>query len=132
NPSPAALRLEHAGGAWHVRKCRGGNVPARAFAGPAFAGTAFVGAASAASFCSLPCEGRGRSDALASHWLAHRGATASCAGGPDGLERGAFGHRREPWTPPRSLPRRSQGEGAKQELAAEAAPTKVAAIAGLH
>src|SRR5688572_25993132 len=31
NPSPAALRLEHADGAWHVRKCRGGNVPARAF-----------------------------------------------------------------------------------------------------
>src|SRR3546814_16276599 len=28
NPSPAALRLEHAAGAWHVRKCRGGNVPA--------------------------------------------------------------------------------------------------------
>ena len=37
NPSPAALRLEHAatregGGAWHVRKCRGGNLPSRAFA----------------------------------------------------------------------------------------------------
>src|SRR5690606_10276333 len=31
NPSPAALRLEHAEGAWHVRKCRGGNVPARTF-----------------------------------------------------------------------------------------------------
>lgn len=30
NPSPAALRLESAAGAWHVRKCRGGNVPARA------------------------------------------------------------------------------------------------------
>ncbi len=44
NPSPAALRLEHVGtgqgearggevsGAWHVRKCRGGNVPAGHFA----------------------------------------------------------------------------------------------------
>lgn len=36
NPSPAALRLEcvrgHAcEGAWHVRKCRGGNAPAQAF-----------------------------------------------------------------------------------------------------
>jgi hypothetical protein len=40
NPSPAALRLEYAGtheeaGAWHVRKCRGGNLPSRTFAGPA-------------------------------------------------------------------------------------------------
>ena len=42
NPSPAALRLEHLQGAWHVRKCRGGNVPASAF-------TDSVGAASAAS-----------------------------------------------------------------------------------
>jgi hypothetical protein len=32
NPSPAALRLEHADGAWHVRKCRGGQLPSRAFA----------------------------------------------------------------------------------------------------
>ncbi len=37
NPSPAALRLEYARtaegeGAWHVRKCRGGHPPARAFA----------------------------------------------------------------------------------------------------
>ena len=47
NPSPAALRLEHAGGAWHVRKCRGGNVPARAFA-EAVAGAA-VGATEVAT-----------------------------------------------------------------------------------
>ena len=32
NPSPAALRLEQAGGAWHVRKCRGGQLPSRNFA----------------------------------------------------------------------------------------------------
>lgn len=32
NPSPAALRLEQADGAWHVRKCRGGQVPSRSFA----------------------------------------------------------------------------------------------------
>jgi len=32
NPSPAALRLEQADGHWHVRKCRGGPPPARAFA----------------------------------------------------------------------------------------------------
>ena len=32
NPSPAALRLEQADGVWHVRKCRGGPVPARHFA----------------------------------------------------------------------------------------------------
>lgn len=36
NPSPAALRLEHVPGnvrgAWHVRKCRGGNPPLQAFA----------------------------------------------------------------------------------------------------
>jgi cell division inhibitor SulA len=37
NPSPAALRLEYRGdvpgaGAWHVRKCRGGPLPAQAFA----------------------------------------------------------------------------------------------------
>lgn len=31
NPSPAALRVELAQGAWHVRKCRGGNVPSAAF-----------------------------------------------------------------------------------------------------
>jgi len=105
NPSPAALRLEHAGGAWHVRKCRGGNVPANAF-------PLHVGAAEAASSCSLPCEGRG------------------------GLGRGAFGHRREPWTPPPSLPLPSQEP--RQQLAAEATPTrasapaKVAALAGLR
>ena len=32
NPSPAALRVEQADGAWHVRKCRGGQVPVRPFA----------------------------------------------------------------------------------------------------
>lgn len=32
NPSPAALRLEQAHGAWHVRKCRGGQLPSRSFA----------------------------------------------------------------------------------------------------
>jgi protein ImuA len=32
NPSPAALRLEQANGAWHVRKCRGGQLPSRNFA----------------------------------------------------------------------------------------------------
>ena len=32
NPSPAALRMEHADGAWHVRKCRGGQLPSRTFA----------------------------------------------------------------------------------------------------
>lgn len=32
NPSPAALRLEQSDGAWHVRKCRGGQVPSRSFA----------------------------------------------------------------------------------------------------
>jgi cell division inhibitor SulA len=32
NASPAALRLERADGAWHVRKCRGGQLPSRAFA----------------------------------------------------------------------------------------------------
>ncbi len=32
NPSPAALRLEQADGAWHVRKCRGGQAPSRSFA----------------------------------------------------------------------------------------------------
>ncbi|MET0755583.1 MAG: translesion DNA synthesis-associated protein ImuA [Pseudoxanthomonas sp.] len=32
NPSPAALRLEHADGVWQVRKCRGGQLPARGFA----------------------------------------------------------------------------------------------------
>ncbi len=51
NPSPAALRIEYVRndegvGAWHVRKCRGGNAPQQAFA-PA---TACAGAASVASF----------------------------------------------------------------------------------
>jgi cell division inhibitor SulA len=32
NPSPAALRLEHDGDGWRVRKCRGGPPPALAFA----------------------------------------------------------------------------------------------------
>ena len=32
NASPAALRLEQAGGQWHVRKCRGGQLPSRTFA----------------------------------------------------------------------------------------------------
>ena len=32
NPSPAALRLEHDGEGWRVRKCRGGPAPMRAFA----------------------------------------------------------------------------------------------------
>ncbi|MET0581508.1 MAG: translesion DNA synthesis-associated protein ImuA [Pseudoxanthomonas sp.] len=32
NASPAALRLEQADGAWHVRKCRGGQLPSRNFA----------------------------------------------------------------------------------------------------
>jgi len=36
NPSAAALRMEYAGnprgGAWHVRKCRGGPAPAQSFA----------------------------------------------------------------------------------------------------
>lgn len=31
NPSPAALRLEQSDGAWHVRKCRGGQAPSRSF-----------------------------------------------------------------------------------------------------
>lgn len=31
NPSPAPLRIEHADGRWHVRKCRGAPVPSRAF-----------------------------------------------------------------------------------------------------
>lgn len=34
NPSPAALRLERAHGLWHVRKCRGGQVPSQAFEAP--------------------------------------------------------------------------------------------------
>lgn len=34
NPSPAPLRIEHADGRWHVRKCRGAPVPSRAFALP--------------------------------------------------------------------------------------------------
>jgi cell division inhibitor SulA len=39
NPSPAALRMEYVAeqqmqGAWHVRKCRGGQLPSRAFALP--------------------------------------------------------------------------------------------------
>lgn len=29
NPSPAAVRLEWAAGAWHVRKCRGGQLPSQ-------------------------------------------------------------------------------------------------------
>jgi cell division inhibitor SulA len=58
NPSPAALRLERVGGAWRVRKCRGGNVPARAFAdaaagaGVALAGSP-VGATGVATFPQL-------------------------------------------------------------------------------
>lgn len=32
NPSPAALRLEHDGDRWRVRKCRGGPAPMQAFA----------------------------------------------------------------------------------------------------
>lgn len=32
NASPAALRIEHAAGQWQVRKCRGGQLPSRAFA----------------------------------------------------------------------------------------------------
>ena len=32
NPSPAALRLEHDGDGWRVRKCRGGPAPTRALA----------------------------------------------------------------------------------------------------
>lgn len=31
NPSPAALRMEHVQGAWRVRKCRGGQLPALGF-----------------------------------------------------------------------------------------------------
>lgn len=31
NPSPAALRLEHADGSWWVRKCRGAPVPGQPF-----------------------------------------------------------------------------------------------------
>lgn len=31
NPSPAALRMEHVRGAWHVRKCRGAPAPAMPF-----------------------------------------------------------------------------------------------------
>lgn len=38
NPSPAALRLEHAQGRWHVRKCRGGQAPATAFVPPGWVG----------------------------------------------------------------------------------------------
>lgn len=34
NPSPAALRIERVKEAWRVRKCRGGQVPARGFAPP--------------------------------------------------------------------------------------------------
>lgn len=45
NPSPAALRLEHAQGAWRVRKCRGGSLPQHAFVPD----VAPVGTASAAS-----------------------------------------------------------------------------------
>jgi hypothetical protein len=38
NPSPAALRIEHADGAWRVRKCRGGQPPVQGFAPAARAG----------------------------------------------------------------------------------------------
>lgn len=31
NASPAALRMEHSQGQWHVRKCRGGQLPSRTF-----------------------------------------------------------------------------------------------------
>src|SRR3546814_7783031 len=63
-----------------------------------------AGAASAATFSSLPCEGRG------------------------GLE-GCLLDQLEPWAPPPSLPLPSQGEG--QELAAEAAPTRTSGKAGM-
>ena len=33
-PSPAALRIEHAAGAWHVRKCRGAHAPGGTFIAP--------------------------------------------------------------------------------------------------
>jgi cell division inhibitor SulA len=94
NPSPAALRLEHVDGAWHVRKCRGGNVPARAFP------TALVGAASAASSWLPPLRRQGR------------------------VGEGCLPDHREPWAPPPNLPLPSQGEEPRQKLAAEAAPTK--------
>src|SRR3546814_17495914 len=51
------------------------------------------------AFCPRHCEGRGV------------------------LGRGAFGHRREPWVPPPSLPLPSPGEEPRRKLAAEAAPT---------
>src|SRR3546814_20152552 len=43
--------------------------------------------------------------------------------GRGGLGRGAFGHRREPWVPPPSLPLPSQGEEPRRKLEAAAAPT---------
>lgn len=51
NPSPAALRLEHSQGAWHVRKCRGGNLPSRAVVLETTHVSPLAGATSAASFC---------------------------------------------------------------------------------
>ncbi len=62
NASPAALRLEYAQGDWHVRKCRGGRVPAEglsartdASAPASFASAASVASpASAASITSIP------------------------------------------------------------------------------
>ena len=128
NPSPAALRLEHADGAWHVRKCRGGNVPARTFnaalVGAASAASSsntqqsHVGAAEAASSCfgPSPCEGRGR------------------------LGGGVHGSQQCQRYPSPTLPcLRRRGS---KELAAEAAPTRAApakaaptkalAIAGLR
>ncbi len=40
NPSPAALRMEWTAGAWHVRKCRGGQVPPQALHLPVSASAA--------------------------------------------------------------------------------------------
>jgi hypothetical protein len=149
NPSPAALRLEHAQGAWHVRKCRGGNVPTRAFAGPAFAGTAFAKAASVGAAFA------GAASAASSSNTQQNpvGAASAASALPPPLQRqgrvgeGGLWHRREPSAPPPSLPLPSQGEEPRQALAAEAAPTravptsvalakvapaKVAALAGLR
>src|SRR3546814_11178029 len=55
-----------------------------------FLGRDLVGAAQAGSFSPLPCEGRGGGGAFANHWFARQRTHASCAGGPDGLGRGAF------------------------------------------
>jgi len=73
NPSPAALRLEHAEGAWHVRKCRGGNVPARTF----HLSERTVGATEVATF---PAPSRSRLPSL----LRHRevAVAVACAGVP--------------------------------------------------